>query len=596
MKILITGGTGFIGSRLALKCLEKGNNVRIFSQVNNTAEAENKKMLEAEGVEVILGSVTNKDLVFEITHHVDIVYHLAAVQHEANVPDQVFRDVNVIGTKNLLDACLDSEVRRFVHGSTIGVYGNLDGQIDEESSCNPDNIYGITKLEGENLSLSYKDKIPLVIIRISETYGPGDRRLLKLFKLINKNSFFMIGQGKNLHQLIFIDDLVEGLLSASVSEKAMGEIILLVGKTPISTNDIVKKIADNLNARILGFKAPLLPFVVLAWMMETVFKPVGIQPPLHRRRIDFFRKSFSFSSKKASDLLSFKPKVNFRQGVDKTVNWYREKGLLNENSTRDHVLSKSIKTNEELKRMHIDTELTAQIEPFDTFWEAPEDIEKGYAKFAKFYKRNYFKYITKNKNIRTLVVSCGAGYFVELMQKEGYTDVLGIDSDPEKVQVAKKRGLNCRVENAFPFLRNNKDPFDLIFAEQEINHLTKEEVLKFLKLCRNNLKTDGILVVHSLNGANPITGSEALSQNFNHYNTFTEYSLRQIFMHSGFEKIKVFSLNLYIFFENPLNYVGLVLNAVLNSIFKMSFIFYGKKNKIFSKKIAVIGKKKSLVE
>jgi 2-polyprenyl-3-methyl-5-hydroxy-6-metoxy-1,4-benzoquinol methylase len=241
--------------------------------------------------------------------------------------------------------------------------------------------------------------------------------------------------------------------------------------------------------------------------------------------------------------------------------------------------------------MHIDTELSAQIEPFDTFWEAPEDIDKGYSKFAKFYKRNYFKYITKNKTIRTLVVSCGAGYFVELMQKEEYTDVLGIDSDPEKVLYAQKHGLNCRVENAFSFLRHNRDPFDLIFAEQEINHLTKDEILSFFELCWKNLNDDGYLIVHSLNGANPITGSEALAQNFNHYNTFTEYSLKQVLQHSRYQEIKIIPLNLYIFYENPLNYIGLFLDTMLTVIFRLSFVFYGKKNNIFAKKIAAICKK-----
>ena len=237
--------------------------------------------------------------------------------------------------------------------------------------------------------------------------------------------------------------------------------------------------------------------------------------------------------------------------------------------------------------------LTAEIEPFDSFWEAPDDIEKGYDKFSKFYKRNYLKYLPENKGARTLVISCGAGYFAELMQKEGYGNVLGIDSDQEKVKHAVRRGLNCRVENAFPFLRNNKEPFDLIFAEQEINHLTKPEILQFLDLCRKNLKDGGMLFIHSLNGANPITGSEALAQNFNHFNTFTEYSLRQVLSHAEFKYIEVFPLNLYIFYENPVNYVGMLLNAMFNTIFRIGFIFYGKDNKIFSKKIAAVCKKKS---
>ena len=581
MNILITGGTGFIGSRLALRCIDDGHKVRVFGQENTDAEKANKKLVESEGAEVVLGSITDKEKLSDAVKRIDIVFHLAAAQHEANVPDQVFRDVNVAGTKNLLDLCVQAGVQRFVHGSTIGVYGSIEGEIDEQSPCNPDNIYGITKLEGEKLVLSYKDRFPLVVIRISETYGPGDHRLLKLFKMINKNSFFMIGQGKNLHQLIFVDDLITGFLRAAESEKALGEIILLVGKEPITTDDMVKTIADCLNARIPGIRAPLWSFLTLAWLIETTLKPLGIQPPLHRRRMDFFKKSFSFSTTKASDLLGFTPKYSFEQGAEETARWYKDKKLLSGDNSH-HAFPVN---------MQVDRDLAAQIEPFDTFWEAPADVEKGFGKFGKFYRRNYLKYMPKNKSVRTLVISCGAGYMVELMNSEGYTDVLGIDSDPDKIALAKKHGLNCCAANAFPLLRENLEPFNLIFAEQEINHLTRNEILTFLGLCHKNLTDGGHLIVHSLNGANPITGSEALAQNFNHFNTFTEYSLRQVLEYSNFSDIHVFPLNLYVFYENPLNYVGLAMNNILNIFFRLGFIFYGKDNKIFSKKIAAVCRK-----
>ena len=228
------------------------------------------------------------------------------------------------------------------------------------------------------------------------------------------------------------------------------------------------------------------------------------------------------------------------------------------------------------------------MEPFDTFWEAPKNIEKGYTSFGKFYRRNYLRYIPEDKHANILVTSCGPGYFVNLLAKEGYINVTGIDSDPEKLRYALDKGLNCRTENAFPFLERKKDPYDLIFVEQEINHLTKSEVLEFLVLCRNNLKQNGTLILHSLNGANPLTGSESLAMNFDHYNTFTEYSLRQVLEHSHFNHIKIIPLKLYIFYENPLNYVGLFFDAILNVIFRLGFIFYGKHNRIFAKKIAAI--------
>ena len=236
-------------------------------------------------------------------------------------------------------------------------------------------------------------------------------------------------------------------------------------------------------------------------------------------------------------------------------------------------------------------ELTARMEPFDSFWEAPEDIEKGYTTFCTFYRRNYLKYVPKNKEASILIVSCGPGYFVSLLKEEGYKNVLGIDSDPEKVDYAKRKGLNCRSENAFAFLEKNQQPFDVIIAEQEINHLTKEEIVSFLKLCWDNLKKDGTLIVHSLNGANPITGSEAIAQNFDHYNSFTEYSLRQVLQHTNFVQIQIIPLNLYVFYENPLNYACIFLETLFTIFFRFSFMLYGKSNKIFTKKIAAICKK-----
>ena len=238
------------------------------------------------------------------------------------------------------------------------------------------------------------------------------------------------------------------------------------------------------------------------------------------------------------------------------------------------------------------TPLTAVIEPFDSFWEAPENIEKGFARFGQFYRRNYLDRLPKNRASKTLVISCGYGYFVQLLKDAGYSDVLGIDSDPEKVRIATEKGLNCTVESAFAFLENSPGSYDAIIAEQEINHLTKEEILIFLSLCRKRLAEGGTLMVHSLNGANPITGSEALAQNFDHYNTFTEYSLRQILDYSGFVEVNVFPLNLYVFYGNPLNYVALLADRINTLIFRINFILYGKHNRIFTKKIAAVGKKK----
>lgn len=327
-RVLITGGTGFIGSRLAIRCLDRGASVRVLAQANTEAEAENRDRLEERGAEVVLGSVTDPDDAGAAVEGVDTVFHLAATQHEMDVPDQKFRDVNVGGTRTMLDTSLESGVDAFVHGSTIGVYGDPSGTLDESSPAEPDNIYGETKLKGEEVALSYADRLPVSVIRIPEVYGPGDRRLLKLFRTIEKGVFFLIGSGDNLHHLIFVEDLVDGLIGAAGHPDAVGEVLLLAGKEAVTTREMAETIARVLGVSPPRLRLPLAPFAVLATVLELTLRPLGIQPPLHRRRLDFFRKSFTLSDEKARRTIGFEPSVDFEEGARRTAAWYREQGLL----------------------------------------------------------------------------------------------------------------------------------------------------------------------------------------------------------------------------------------------------------------------------
>jgi nucleoside-diphosphate-sugar epimerase len=329
MKVLITGGTGFIGSKLALKYLERGDDVTVLGQENTPAEFETKQLLEAHGARIIIASVTDRERMFAVVNGMDAVYHLAAAQHEANVSDQRFWDVNVAGTKNVLEASIRTAVKRFVHGSTIGVYGANDrGPITEQTPLNPENIYGLTKLQGERLVLSFAKAIRIVILRISETYGPGDRRLLKLFRGIKRNLFCMIGNGLNLHHPIYIDDLTDALVAAAGAKDAVGKALVLAGKQVLTTNEMVQTIAKEVGARPPRLRIPLAAVWLVGQIMETVCRPLRLQPPIHRRRLDFFRKSFRFSTAEATTALGFIPKYDFVDGVRETACWYADRGYL----------------------------------------------------------------------------------------------------------------------------------------------------------------------------------------------------------------------------------------------------------------------------
>ena len=230
--------------------------------------------------------------------------------------------------------------------------------------------------------------------------------------------------------------------------------------------------------------------------------------------------------------------------------------------------------------------LSARLEPFDSYWQAPADVESGYRKFAAYYRANYLPHLPADRAARVLVVSCGPGYLVGLLREVGYGNVVGIDSDPAKVAHARRRGLPCETAAAFAFLEQDREPFDAIIPEQELNHLTLDEQLEFLALCRRNLKPGGLLVVYGLNGANPLVGSENLAHNVDHFNTFTDHSLRQLLELAGFADVKVMPLRLYVFWGNPLNYVGLALTSLLELAFRACFILYGKDVKVLTKKLA----------
>ena len=328
-KLLVTGASGFIGSHLALRAHQLGIDVLATGRAELPLEAERLQELRAAGVRVEVGMLQDLAQVDRLLQDRDTVIHLAAAQHEAEMPESYFRAINVDAVRTLLAACRNHNVRRFVYGSTIGVYGDArESLLDEDSPLRPDNIYTSTKLEAESLVRSVGDDFETCIVRIAETYGPGDRRLLKLFRSIARGHFVMIGSGMNRRQCIHVDDLARGLLMAAEHPAAAGTTFVFAGGEIMTTHEMVGRIAKVLERKPPRLHLPMWPFVAAAGVMETALPPLHIAPPLHSRRLDFFRKSFVFSTARAQSLLGFQPAIDFLTGAADTVSWYRARGLL----------------------------------------------------------------------------------------------------------------------------------------------------------------------------------------------------------------------------------------------------------------------------
>ncbi len=235
-------------------------------------------------------------------------------------------------------------------------------------------------------------------------------------------------------------------------------------------------------------------------------------------------------------------------------------------------------------------QLTAKIHPFTTFCEGIPDIEAGYNYYKRLYKRNYKQLLPSDKNAKILIVSAGVGYFVTFLEQMGYRKVTGIDSEREKIDYAKTKGIDILHENAFDYLEEADCIFDLILFEQEINHLTKDELVIILTRTRKRLQENGSIILNSTNYANPITAIDHMAHNFNHFAGYTENSIEQVLNYCGFGDVKCYPIDNYVFYMNPLNWIA----KAITSIFSLSFIIiykmYGKSGNLFTKRIIGMGR------
>ncbi len=325
-KALVTGANGFTGSYLTRHLLDKGYHVRVLVR-----KGSDLSTLDGLKVDYAWGDLARDDNFDEAMQDIDVVFHIAALYRAENVPKQLFWDVNVGGTRKLLQAAKKAGVGRFVHCSTVGVQGEIKNPpAKEEDPYAPGDYYQDSKLEGELLALDFfkKENLPGTVVRPVGIYGPGDTRFLKLFKYIHNGKFRMIGNGKVLYHLTYVEDLVAGIALAGEREEALGEIFTIGGEGYLTLNELVGKIAGILGKPVPKTRIPVWPVWLAGLLCEIACRPLGISPPIYRRRVDFFIKDRAFDISKAKRLLGYQPVVDLDTGLKRTAEWYREQGML----------------------------------------------------------------------------------------------------------------------------------------------------------------------------------------------------------------------------------------------------------------------------
>lgn len=325
-RVFVTGASGFLGGHICRRLIKDGYSVRALIRNPNQDLGP-----RAGGIETVLGDLRDRNSLERAVEGIDKVFHIAALYRKENISRREMFETHVQGTRNLLDVSIKAGVRRFIHCSTIGVHGDIKGPpANEESPYAPGDHYQESKTEGERIVLEYmaEGRLPIVVFRPGGIYGPGDLRFLKLFKAIKTRRFAMIGSGEVRYQVIYIDDLIDGILLCARTERAIGNVYILTGNEPATLNQLVRTIAQVLGVRPTRLRVPFAPVYLAGFICEVICKPFGIDPPLYRRRVKFFSNTRWFDISKAKAQLGFEPKTDLRTGLDRTAKWYYEQGLL----------------------------------------------------------------------------------------------------------------------------------------------------------------------------------------------------------------------------------------------------------------------------
>lgn len=327
MRILVTGGTGFTGKALVRRLLDLGHTVVALDYKEGLKTRE----LREWGAEVVLGSVTDEAVVRQAMDGVEVVHHLAAAFREMNVPDRHYWEVNVQGTRNVLEAAFDQGVRKLVYCSTCGVHGNIDRPPGgEDAPIQPADYYQRTKYEAEPIVREFHQRgLPSVILRPAAIYGPGDpERFLMIFRRVARGTFPMFGDGRTFYHPLYIDNLVDAFVQAMADGVGNGEAYLIADDQYLEIEELVKRVGRALGVDVKIPHYPVWPVVAVGHVVEKACRPFGITPPIFPRRVDWYRQNRAFKIDKAKRDLGYQPKIGIDEGLRRTAEWYRQEGYL----------------------------------------------------------------------------------------------------------------------------------------------------------------------------------------------------------------------------------------------------------------------------
>ncbi|MEM5871906.1 MAG: NAD(P)-dependent oxidoreductase [Candidatus Aenigmatarchaeota archaeon] len=297
--LLVTGATGFLGSNLMKSLSKKREDIRIL-----VLDVEKAKKMYPK-FEIVKGDITKPETLKHVGKDVDIVIHLAGIVSYTKPKDLIFK-INVEGTKNILEECKEAD--KFIFSSSVAVYGEIKGQADESYPRNPNNFYGASKMEAENIIRD--SEIPNVIFRIAPIYGVGSPQWFKNLSLLEKG--FPIPNTKNLTHVCHISNAVQAFELALKRSKAQG-IYNIADYEPVKFVDFASELI-----RLLGREPVIYPM----WFVKFIAKMKRMKPYL-----DVLIMNRNYDIYNAEHELGYEPKIDFWEEIKKMVEWYKKEKI-----------------------------------------------------------------------------------------------------------------------------------------------------------------------------------------------------------------------------------------------------------------------------
>ena len=327
MRVLVTGGTGFIGSHLVDELLSRGATVRCLVRSRRSL-----RWLGGTDVELIEGDCTSGHTLDNAVKGVDLVFHAAGTLWAAREAD--YFQHNVVGTKNLLDACKRScpELQRFIQISSQAAAGpsSADKLRSEDDPPQPITSYGASKLAAESAVLACKAQFPVVIVRPCAVYGPRDTGFLAYFRLVRRGFLVEFGSGEaRTASLCHVHDVVRGLIDAAHSQVASGSVYFLADSEPYSWREVERMLQRFMGVEAKRLKIPALVLMLLGTLGQVYGRITGKSVMLNRARVaELMAQHWGCDASRARRELDFTPEINLNDGLLDVIRWYKKEQWL----------------------------------------------------------------------------------------------------------------------------------------------------------------------------------------------------------------------------------------------------------------------------